>query len=226
MNEQTAAVEEPTEAVDNTENVIAGLQDQLKQINQKLVDANEEAMRRRKTNERLSAELEQIKSTPQKAENSNEEIIAQIKAEHQKQLSDAQSKLNNLLQKNAMTELQAALSASDIVAAGLQPLALMARDRIVFDESGNIRIMNADGSKPLAGSGSDGYATIGDLAKELAASETGLHFTRDAGVSGGGKPPASTGNKSGMNTVTRTQFNNMNDRERGAFFKNGGKVVD
>lgn len=226
MNEQTAPVEEPTEALDNTENAISTLQDQLKQINQKLVDANEEAMRRRKTNERLSAELEQMKSAPPKAESSNEEIIAQIKAEHQKQLSDAQGKLNNLLQKNAMTELQAALSASDIVAAGLKPLALMARDRIVFDESGNIRIMNADGSKPLAGSGSDGYATIGDLAKELAASETGLHFTRDAGVSGGGKPPASTGNKSGINTVTRTQFNNMNDRERGAFFKNGGKVVD
>jgi hypothetical protein len=226
MSEETENVQEPTDAVDNTEQVIVDLQGQLKQINQKLVDANEEAMRRRKTNERLSAELEQIKSAPSKTADSNEEIIAQIKAEHQKQLSDAQGRLNSLLQKNAMTELQAALSASDIVAAGLQPLALMARDRIVFDESGNIRIMNADGSKPLAGSGSDGYATIGDLAKELAASETGLHFTRDAGVSGGGKPPASTGNKSGMNTVTRTQFNNMNDRERGAFFKNGGKVVD
>ena len=182
-------------------------------------------MRRRKANDRLKQELDQAKQTSS-TETSNEEVVAQIKAQYESQLHDERSKRQQLVQKNALSELQTALLQENIINAGVAPLSLMAQPRIGFDENGNILIMSADGSKPLAGSGSEGYATIGDLAKELAASDTGQHFTRDAGVSGGGKPPASSNGRLGTKSVTRSQFNAMTQSERSSLFKDGGKVVN
>lgn len=225
MSEETETVEVEETPKPTQDDVIADLKSQISEINQKLVDANEEAMRRRKANDRLKQELEQAKQTPP-AETSNEEVVAQLKAQYEAQLNDERSKRQQLVQKNALSELQTALLQENIINAGVAPLSLMAQSRIGFDENGNIRIMSADGSKPLAGSGSDGYATIGDLAKELAASDTGQHFTKDAGVSGGGKPPASSNGRLGTKSVTRTQFNAMTQRERSSFFKDGGKVVN
>ena len=225
MSEETETVEVEETSKPTQDDVIADLQSQITEINQKLVDANEEAMRRRKANDRLKQELEQAKQTPP-AETSNEEVVAQLKAQYEAQLNDERSKRQQLVQKNALSELQTALLQENIINAGVAPLSLMAQSRIGFDENGNIRIMSADGSKPLAGSGSDGYATIGDLAKELAASDTGQHFTKDAGVSGGGKPPASSNGRLGTKSVTRAQFNSMTQSERSSFFKDGGKVVN
>lgn len=183
-------------------------------------------MRRRKTVESLRAEIDTLKTKPEEPTPNQTEIVSQIKAQYEEQLSDERSQRMDLLQKNALAELKSSLAAENIVSQGLQPLVLMAQSRIGFDENGNIRIMSVDNSKPLAGTGSDGYATLSDLAKELAASETGQMFVKDVGVSGGGKPPASTGGKSVNSQVTRTQFNTMGQRERSLFFKNGGKVVN
>jgi hypothetical protein len=84
MAEEAQAVEETqveTETVDNRDELIADLNKQLKETNQKLVDSNEEAMRRRKTNERLKLEVETLQNKPvEQADNSNEAIIAQIKS--------------------------------------------------------------------------------------------------------------------------------------------------
>ena len=230
MAEEAQAVEETpteTETVDNRDEVIADLNRQLKETNQKLVDANEEAMRRRKTNERLKSEVEALQNKPvEQPDTNNEEIIAQIKSQYEEKLNAERSVRQDLVHKNAMAELKSQLVTQNIVADGLEPLSLMAKERIGFDENGNIRIMSADKSKPLAGSGSDGYATVADLAKELAASGTGQLFVKDGGVSGGGKPPASSGGKSGIKSVTRSQFNTMSQRERSLFLKDGGKVVN
>jgi|TARA_R100001463_G_scaffold42199_2_gene88675 hypothetical protein len=196
----------------------------LDDLNQKLVDSNEEAMRRRKSVERLRAELEAAQQTPEpEPQSNNEEIISQIKAQYEQQLNNERSQRKDLVQRNAMAELKSHLAGQNIIADGLEPLALMAKDRIGFDENGNIRIMSSDSSKPLAGSGSDGYATISDLAQELAASGTGQLFVKDSGVSGGGKPPASSSNNAGSNVVTREQFNKMSHTERHRFVTNGGK---
>lgn len=230
MAEESQAVEETpteTETVDNRDELIADLNRQLKETNQKLVDANEEAMRRRKTNERLKSEVEALQNKPvEQPDTNNEEIIAQIKSQYEDKLNAERTVRQDLVHKNAMAELKSQLVTQNIVADGLEPLSLMAKERIGFDENGNIRIMSADKSKPLAGSGSDGYATVADLAKELAASGTGQLFVKDGGVSGGGKPPASSGGKSGIKSVTRSQFNTMSQRERSLFLKDGGKVVN
>lgn len=226
MSEEKEIVEE-VEAVENTnDDLVKKLQSELSEVNQKLVDTREEAMRRRKTVESLRAEIDTLKAKPEEPTPNQTEIVSQIKAQYEEQLSNERSQRMDLLQKNALAELKSSLAAENIVSQGLQPLVLMAQSRIGFDENGNIRIMSVDNSKPLAGTGSDGYATLSDLAKELAASETGQMFVKDVGVSGGGKPPASTGGKSVNSQVTRTQFNTMGQRERSLFFKNGGKVVN
>ena len=221
------AVEAETEVVENAnDDMIANLQKELNQVKEKLVETTEEAVRRRKTVEKLRQDLENATSKVEVEPNNNEEIVAQIRAEYEEKLNGERQQRMNLLERNALAELKSSLAAENIVSQGLQPLTLMAQNRIGFDENGNIRIMSVDGSKPLAGSGNDGYATLSDLAKELAASETGQMFVKDIGVSGGGKPPASSGGKSGNSQVTRTQFNSMGQRERSLFFKNGGKVVN
>jgi len=228
MSEETKeAVEAEAEVVENAnDDIIANLQKELNQVKEKLVETTEEAVRRRKTVEKLRQDLEKATSKVEVEPNNNEEIVAQIRAEYEEKLNGERQQRMNLLERNALAELKSSLAAENIVPQGLQPLTLMAQNRIGFDENGNIRIMSVDGSKPLAGSGNDGYATLSDLAKELAASETGQMFVKDIGVSGGGKPPASSGGKSGNSQVTRTQFNSMGQRERSLFFKNGGKVVN
>ena len=228
MSEETKeAVEAEAEVVENAnDDIIANLQKELNQVKEKLVETTEEAVRRRKTVEKLRQDLEKATSKVEVEPNNNEEIVAQIRAEYEEKLNGERQQRMNLLERNALAELKSSLAAENIVSQGLQPLTLMAQNRIGFDENGNIRIMSVDGSKPLAGSGNDGYATLSDLAKELAASETGQMFVKDIGVSGGGKPPASSGGKSGNSQVTRTQFNQMGQRERSLFFKNGGKVVN
>lgn len=227
MSEENTTDQVETSQPDPNAAVIAELQAQLKETNQKLLDANEEAMRRRKTVERLRDEMEAIKTQPApEPQANNEEIVAQIKAQYEEQLNTERSQRMNLVKQNAMNELKSALASESIVAEGLEPLTLLAQSRLQIDENGNPRIMSADGSKPLAGSGADGYATIGDLAKELAASGTGKLFVRDSGVSGGGKPPASQGGNAGNNTMTRDQFNKLSHQERARFINNGGKFIN
>lgn len=227
MSEEKTTDQVETQQPEPNTAVIADLQAQLKETNQKLLDANEEAMRRRKANERLKAEVEALQSQPApEPQANNEEIVAQIKAQYEEQLNTERSQRMNLVKQNSMNELKSALASESIVAEGLEPLTLLAQSRLQIDENGNPRIMSADGSKPLAGSGADGYATIGDLAKELAASGTGKLFVRDSGVSGGGKPPASQGGNAGNNTMTRDQFNKLSHQERARFINNGGKFIN
>ena len=227
MSEENTTDQTEAQQPDPNASVIAELQAQLKETNQKLLDANEEAMRRRKTVERLRDEMEAIKTQPApEPQANNEEIVAQIKAQYEEQLNTERSQRINLVKQNAINELKSALASESIVAEGLEPLTLLAQSRLQIDENGNPRIMSADGSKPLAGSGADGYATIGDLAKELAASGTGKLFVRDSGVSGGGKPPASQGGNAGNNTMTRDQFNKLSHQERARFINNGGKFIN
>jgi len=231
MANEAEAVDQ-TETVDDRDQLINELKSQLEETNQKLVDSNEEAMRRRKTVEKWKelgespdAVREMLNNKPAEA-NNNEEIINQIKQQYEGKLSESQKRLQNYQQKIAMAELKSALAGENIIPEGLDPITLMAQQRIAFDETGNSRIMNADGTKPLAGSGADGYATVADLAKELAASKMGQLFVRDNGLSGGGKPPASQQGNPQSKTVTRSQWDTMTQRDRATFVKDGGKVRD
>lgn len=205
---------------------------QVTEYKQKLVDANEEAKRRRQANEKWLElgespdAVRELLNAKGKPNTDHEAIISEMKKGHAAELDAANGKLRGVLSKAAMSDLKAQIAGAGIIPGGIEPLALMARERLTFDSDGNLRIMSADGSKPLAGSGADGYATVADLAKELAASETGQLFIKAGGVSGGGKAPASGNGNPSQTTVTRTQFDGMSHSQRAAFAKDGGKVVD
>ena len=114
-----------------------------KETNQKLVDSNEEAMRRRKTNERLKSENEALQKKPvEQADNSNEAIIAQIKSQYEEKIQAEQSIVKDLVKKNAVNELKSALIEENIDAKGANLLRSVAESRFQIDEFGNIRIMS------------------------------------------------------------------------------------
>ena len=132
MAEEAQVIEETqveTETVDNRDELIADLNKQLKETNQKLVDSNEEAMRRRKTNERLKLEVETLQNKPvEQADNSNEAIIAQIKSQYEEKLQAEPSIRQDLVKRNAMNELKSELAGENIVSGGLEPMSLMAKE--------------------------------------------------------------------------------------------------
>ncbi len=207
-------------------------QSEFDAVKQKLVDATEEAVRRRKSNERWqqlgeSPDVveELLKNKPQPSED-QERIITEIKDSYEAKIKAADEKVHSLNKKTAINELKVRLAEQNVLIAGVEPLTLMAQNRISFDDDGNVRIMSKDSTNPQAGSGANGYATISDLAKELVESETGQLFVKDAGVSGGGKPPASQGTSPNKSSVTRKQFDAMSQYERSQFAKDGGRVFD
>ena len=203
-------------------------ENKFQEINQKLVDANEEAMRRRKTVEKWRElgespdavrELLNLKGKPSE---DHEQVVAQIKSQYETETEALRGEINNMRMGAAKSQFTAQLAEAGFHPEVIGDIAAGASSRLNIDENGKVRIMSADG-KPLAGSGSDGYATMADLAKELAAAKPS--FLVDKGQGGGGKPPASKGGDAAK-TVTRSQFDVMSQYERSAFSKSGGKVID
>lgn len=208
------------------------------EVNQKAVDNATESQRRRRTVERVLSSLgiesadqlddtiadliEKSKST-KKSDPDQAAVIAQIKDTHKQEVGALQDKLRKVVLGGASAELKAALSAAKFHPEIVDDIASTAMGRVSLDENGEIRIMKADGSAPLAGSGAGGYATFADLAKELAAAKPS--FLVDAGKGGGGKSPAS-GGSGAAKTVTRAEFDAMSHVDRATFAKSGGKVVD
>lgn len=200
----------------------------FQEINQRLVDANEEAMRRRKAVEKWRElgespdavrEMLEAKGKPGKDQ---EEVVAQLKSQYEAETQALRGEITNMRMGAAKSQFTAQLAEVGFHPEVIADIAAGAMGRLNIDENGQVRILSADG-KPLAGSGSDGYATLADLAKELAAAKPS--FLVDRGTGGGGKPPASKGGDAAK-TVTRSQFDGMSQYERSAFSKSGGKVVD
>ena len=202
--------------------------------NQKAIDAAEEAKRRRGTVERVTGLLgletadglddaiRELMAGKGKSKQADEEIAAQLREQYEAKLADKDKRFNAVLIDGAQAKAQAALVEAGFPPKVAEMLSKTSRNRLSVDETENVRILSAEG-KPLAGSGGDGYATFGDLAKELAADMPDLLL--DRGKGGGGKPPASDG-QGGQKTVTRSQFDSMSQYERAEFSKSGGKVVD
>jgi hypothetical protein len=212
-------------------------QSKFNEVNQRAVDAAEEARRRRATVERVTGKLgletadgldealEALLSkskAPAKPDPDQEAVVQQIKAQAEADKKALTDQLTGIRTDAAKSQFTAALMASGFGEKVADMIANSNMNRVQFDETGKMRIMQANGS-PLAGSGADGFATVGDLASELAAAMPEL--LTDQGKGGGGKPPAS-GSQGGAKTVTRSQFDAMSQTERADFFKSGGKVTD
>lgn len=87
------------------------------------------------------------------------------------------------------TSITSSLTKANATEEGLDLLPERLAARITFETVDGrrvLKIMQADGETPMAGSGKDGLATIDDLAKEAAAKWPSLF--KGAGQSGSGKP--------------------------------------
>lgn len=200
-------------------------QDKYAEVNQKAIDNATEAARRRKTLERVTGKLgletadgldealDALLSGKGKKSEDQEAIVSQIKQEYESKLQEANGKYQEVLMGGAISEAKAALQEAGFPAKVADMLAKTNKDRLSFADDGKIRIMSENGN-PLAGSGSDGYATFGDLANELAASMP--EFLVDKGKGGSGKPPASGGSprsdlkRSTMKQAEKAEFISKN----------------
>ena len=180
--------------------------DRFAEVNQKAVDNATEAQRRRKTVERittalgvedasdLDAAIEALKVAPKKVEKGaqadQEAIVSQLKADYEAKLQAAQGEVTQMKMSAAKATLQSEMQAAGFPAKVAEMLSVSGMGRVNLDDNGQARVLSETGT-PLAGTGADGFATLGDLAKELAAAMPEL--LTDKGKGGGGKAPASGG---------------------------------
>jgi hypothetical protein len=203
-------------------------------VNQKAVDSADESARRRRTVERVVSKLgledasglddalDALISGKGKGSADQEKVVAALRQEYEAKITDNRKTIEGLRLGNARSDASAAVAKAGFHSQVVDMVTQSAMDRVQIDESGNVRILRADKSGPLAGSGPDGFATFADLASELAAAMP--DFLKDAGKGGGGKPPASGG--ASAKTISRDAFNGMSHADRANFFKSGGKVTD
>lgn len=81
-----------------------------------------------------------------------------------------------------------------------------------------LKIMQADGETPMAGSGADGTATIDDLVKEATKKYPSLF--KGNGGGGGGKEPGAKENPGGSGVSKKSDF--KSEKERAAFVNKHG----
>ncbi len=119
-----------------------------------------------------------------------------------------------------------ALSKSKATAAGLELLGerLGKRVQLEFVNGKPVhKIMQADGTTPMAGSGSDGLATYDDLVQEAVKSWPELFEATGAG--GGGTPPKGGAGGTGK-TIARSDFAKLSPAEQVAKIKTHSVVND
>lgn len=85
------------------------------------------------------------------------------------------------------------------------------------------RVMAADGVTPLAGSASDGFATLDDLVGEAMKKWPSLFKARGNG--GSGTPPNKAGG-AGKRTITTAEFNGLSAKQRAAVMAEGRVITD
>lgn len=104
-----------------------------------------------------------------------------------------------------------ALTRAQVTAEGAELLPDRLANRIKFetvDGKRVLKIMQADGETPMAGSGTDGAATIDDLVKEAVTKYPSLF--KGSGAGGGGKQPDAKAGGSGV--TKKSDFKSEKDR--------------
>jgi hypothetical protein len=157
-------------------------------------------------------------------------VLAQHRAKWEKEKADILAERDTLeaseRQATVGTKLVQALVKADVTEEGLELLSDRLAKRIKSETSEGKRlhrVMSDDGVTPLAGSASDGFATLDDLVSEAVKKWPALFKARGAG--GSGTPPNKSAGGSGP-TITRAAFEQMSHAARAAHFKGGGKITD
>ena len=118
--------------------------------------------------------------------------------------------------------LMAALTKAGATEEGIDLLPDRLSSRVTFEtENGTraVKILQADGATPLAGSGKGGLATFDDLVKEALAKWPSLF--KASGAGGGGKLPGSGAGGDGRRTMSQADFDKLPPKERAARMASG-----
>lgn len=121
--------------------------------------------------------------------------------------------------------LKGALANAKATKEGLALLPKILGDRIELKfENGEPvqRILAADGKSPMIGTGSDGYATMDDLIKDVTKAFPSLF--EGSGAGGGGVPHKNGGN-GGNKTITSAEFNALSAKDRAAKMADGYTIA-
>lgn len=122
-------------------------------------------------------------------------------------------------------ELKGALATAKATKTGLAMLPKILGDRIELKfENGEPvkRILAPDGKNPMAGTGSDGYATLDDLMKDVVKTFPDLF---EGSGAGGGGAPAKNGGGGGAKTVTAAEFGALSPKDKAAKMADGFTIV-
>lgn len=125
------------------------------------------------------------------------------------------------------TSVMAALTKAGATEEGIDLLPDRLASRITFetvDGKRVLKIMQADGETPLAGTGKDGLATFDDLVKEAVGKWPSLF--KGSGNSGSGKEPGNGSPEGKGKTITRVEYEKLSNADRRAKLKAGFTIVD
>jgi hypothetical protein len=121
--------------------------------------------------------------------------------------------------------LKGALANAKATKEGLALLPKILGDRIELKfENGEPlqRILAADGKSPMAGTGSDGYATMDDLIKDVTKAFPSLF---EGSGAGGGGAPHKNGGGGGAKTITSAEFDALPAKDRAARMAEGYTIA-
>jgi hypothetical protein len=180
-----------------------------------------------KTDEEIQEMLTAAEDAERKrleAEGDHGKILKQHQDKWTKEKADLEAELNaaRASERNAIisTSVMAALTKAGATEEGADLLPDRLASRIKFEtEDGKrvLKIMQADGETPMAGSGKDGAATFDDLVKE--ATEKWPSLFQGSGKSGSGKPPGGSP-PGGAGPKRKSDF--KTEKERAAFVDANG----
>lgn len=125
------------------------------------------------------------------------------------------------------TSVMTALTKANATEEGLDLLPDRLASRVRFETKDGtrvIRIMQADGETPLAGSGKDGAATFDDLVKEAVGKWPSLF--KGSGRTGSGTPPNAGTGGTGKKTMSRAEFERLPPMERSTIIRSGVSLTD
>lgn len=173
-------------------------------------------------------EISQLLAAHEEAERKNAEasgdhtkILKQHQDKWAKEKTDLEGELNaaRASERGAIIEnrVLTALTKANATEEGMDLLPDRLSNRIKFetvDGKRVVKIMQADGETPMAGTGKDGEATFDDLAKEAVTKWPSLF--KGSGNSGSGKKPGEGGGggNGGGKTITRAEFNKLTPAEQ------------
>ena len=159
--------------------------------------------------EALENELDTYKTKWAEAEKQAKAIAQE--ADKVKKLYEAESGYtNNLLVENGLNE---ALVKEGIAKQFLPAVKSMLKNQVKVTVDGNER-KALIGDKPLS-----------EFVSEWSKSEEGKHFIAAPANSGGGSNGGGDA-KGAVKTMPRSQFDGISSAEKGAFLKDGGKIID